>query len=184
MMMDAIENHLKIYEDRLCKDLIRQCTSYNFLENKLLESEDIDNFWKRIAPEYLADAVLQVREYPLVSVAWAAYLGMGVAHLWDTKWNEAQNMPYTDFYGDEGFDNMDDHIMSQVLGVDIESLHATTLAKIVQNLARKAVSAIYHENVEPQTKMAYLLFASTSHVMFRIGAAIELYRLGYKFEKL
>jgi hypothetical protein len=79
---------------------------------------------------------------------------------------------------------MDDHIMSQVLGVDIESLHATTLAKIVQNLARKAVSAIYHENVEPQTKMAYLLFASTSHVMFKIGAAIELYRLGYKFEKL
>ena len=184
MIMDAIENHLKIYEDRLCKDLIRQCTSYNILENKLLESEDIDNFWKRIAPEYLADAVLQVREYPLVSVAWAAYLGMGVAHFWDTKWNEAQNMPYTDFYGDEGFDNMDDHIMSQVLGVDIESLHATTLAKIVQNLARKAVSAIYHENVEPQTKMAYLLFASTSHVMFKIGAAIELYRLGYKFEKL
>ena len=109
---------------------------------------------------------------------------MGVAHLWDTQWAQAQNKPYAEFYGDEGFDNMDDHIMSRILGIDIESLHATTLAKIVQNLARKAVSAIHHENVEPQTKLAYLLFASTCHVMFRIGAAIELYRLGYKFEKL
>ena len=182
--MDAIEHHLNIFEERLCQDLIRKCTGYNILDKKLLESADIDDYWKRVAPEYLADAVLQVREYPLVSVAWAAYLGMGVAHLWDKNWEKFQNMAYTDFYGDEGFDNMDDHIMSDILGIEIESVHATTLAKIVQNLARAAVSAIHHENVEPQTKMAYLLFAHTSRVMFRIGAAIELYRLGYKFEKL
>lgn len=182
--MDAIEIHLNQFDERLIKDLIRQCTSYNILDNKLLESADIDEYWQRIAPEYLADAVLQVREYPLVSVAWAAYLGMGVAHLWDANWEKAQHKAYTDFYGSDGFDNMDDHIMSEILGIDIESLHATTLAKIVQNLARKAVSAIHHENVEPQTKMAYLLFAHTGRIMFKIGAAIELYRLGYKFEKL
>lgn len=182
--MDAIQIHLEQFEDRLCKDLIRQCTSYNILENKLLGSADIDAYWQRVAPEYLADAVLQVRDYPLVSVAWAAYLGMGVAHLWDTDWQKEQQRLYIEFYGDEGFDNMDDHIMAHILGVDIESIHATTLAKIVQNLARKAVSAIHHENVEPQTKMAYLLFASASKVMFKIGATIELYRLGYKFEKI
>ena len=50
----------------------------------------------------LADAVPQIAEYPTVSVAWATYLGMAVAKLWDEDWIENCNTKYEQFYGDQG----------------------------------------------------------------------------------
>lgn len=43
---------------------------------------------------------------------------------------------------------------------------------------------IRHEQIEPQSPMAFHVFARACCTMFRIGAAIELKRLGYKFEKI
>ena len=40
------------------------------------------------------------------------------------------------------------------------------------------------ESPEPGTAEAYRMFLSTVEVMFKVGAAIELCRLGYKFEKV
>ena len=40
----------------------------------------------RSGTEYVADAVEQIRDYPVVSVAWEAYLGLGVAFCWDEDW--------------------------------------------------------------------------------------------------
>ena len=40
------------------------------------------------------------------------------------------------------------------------------------------------ESPEPGTAEAYRMFLFTVEVMFKIGAAIELNRLGYKFEKV
>lgn len=182
--MDPIHQHISDFEQKLTQKLVEQTTRYNILAGKLLSSQDINEYWRQHAPEYLADAVLQVRQYPLTSVAWAAYMGMGVAHEWDTNWERGSQLAYTHYYGDQGFDNMDDHVMANLLGVDIESVHATTLAVIVQNLARTTISTIQHQGVEPQTKMAYLLFATSCKAMFRLGAAIELFRLGYKWERL
>ena len=39
-------------------------------------------------------------------------------------------------------------------------------------------------NSEPQSPLAYHVFATASKTMYRIGAALELKRLGYKFEKM
>ena len=47
-----------------------------------------------------------------------------------------------------------------------------------------AVAQIRHEQIEPQSQMAFHIFARACRAMFRIGAAIELKRLGYKFEKV
>ena len=71
--------YLNRFENKLQEALLRLCTSYHMLDGTLLASDDIDLHWKKLAPEYMADAVPQVREYPTVSVAWAAYLGMAVA---------------------------------------------------------------------------------------------------------
>ena len=40
------------------------------------------------------------------------------------------------------------------------------------------------ESPEPGTAEAYRMFLATMEVMFKVGAAIELCRQGYKFEKV
>ena len=41
---------------------------------------------------------------------------------------------------------------------------------------------IRHEQIEPQSPIAFHVFARAIKVMYRIGAALELKRLGYKLE--
>ena len=51
-------------------------------------------------------------------------------------------------------------------------------------IADATVSLIRHEHIEPQSIAAYQVFVASCLEMYRIGAAVELARLGYKFEKL
>jgi hypothetical protein len=43
---------------------------------------------------------------------------------------------------------------------------------------------IRHEGIEPQSPRAYHVFARTVQVLYRIGASIELFLLGYKLERI
>ena len=67
--------YLNYFEEKLQQELLRLCTNYGVLGGTLLATDDIDARWNDLAPEYMADAVQQIRDYPIVSVAWAAYLG-------------------------------------------------------------------------------------------------------------
>ena len=66
--------YLNRFEERLQQELLRLCTDYHVLDGTLLATEDLDNRWHDLAPEYVADAVEQIRDYPVVSVAWACLL--------------------------------------------------------------------------------------------------------------
>ena len=68
------------FEEKMQDDLLRLATTRGMLKGVLLATEDIDEQWKILAPEYMGDAVPQIAHYPTVSVAWAAYLGMAVAY--------------------------------------------------------------------------------------------------------
>lgn len=176
--------YLDRFETKLEVDLLRLCTSYKILSGTLLATEDIDAHWHKLAPEYMADAVPQIAQYPTVSVAWAAYLGMAVAHGWDADWVACQNAPYVSYYGSEGFDDMDEHIVYDLLGLVRDGYEAKQIEDIIRHCGESAVSAIRHEHIEPQSPMAFHVFARSCRVMFRLGAAMELKRLGYKFEKM
>ena len=54
--------YLDNFELALIDKLVRMCRSYNMLQNVMPSSEDIDNLWQKLGPEYLADAVEQVRD--------------------------------------------------------------------------------------------------------------------------
>lgn len=176
--------YLNRFEKKLQDGLLQICISHKALDNILLESEDIDNKWKDIAPEYLADAVGQVNDYPTVSVAWAAYLGMAIAYGWDKDWTHYSKMTYRSFYGERGFDDMDDNIVKNILHIDPESKEAGQIESIIRTCAQATVSFIRHEQIEPQSPMAYHAFIKACKAMFKTGAAIELKRLGYKMEKI
>lgn len=87
--------YLNRFEERLQQELLRLCTDYHVLDGTLLATEDLDNRWHDLAPEYVADAVEQIRDYPVVSVAWAAYLGLGVAFCWDEDWEASAKASFS-----------------------------------------------------------------------------------------
>ena len=184
MNNEIIENYLNQFEEALRKELLSLCKQAGSLENTLLESEDITTYWQGVEEKYIADAVPNVQQYPLVSVGWAAYLGMAVAYCWDVDWATYKNVAYEQFYGDEGFDNMDDHIVRDILGMPLDSDACRKQRSLIQRLAQATVSRIRHEQIEPSTPMAYHVFIRACRAMYAIGAAIELHALGYKFEKL
>ena len=45
------------FEERLQQELLRLCTDYHVLDGTLLATEDLDNRWHDLAPEYVADAL-------------------------------------------------------------------------------------------------------------------------------
>ena len=177
--------YLDQFELKLEEELVSLCSTYRMLDHVLLASDDINDLWHNIlAPEYIADAVREVAAYPVVSVAWAAYLGMGVARGWDTDWERFRTMPYANYYGEHKFDDMDEHIVSHILGLKLDSPEARQIEDILRTCGEKTIDLIRYERIEPQSAMAFHIFARACKSMFRIGAALELYRLGYKFQKV
>lgn len=182
--MDIDKAYLDRFENRMQDEMLKVCTSKGMLDGVLLSGEDIDGLWKVLAPEYVADAVVQVQDYPVVSLAWAAYLGMAVAYGWDADWAVYSKKSYQSYYGQEGYDDMDEHIVRDLLGLALDGDEAIRLAEVLRSCAQSGISLIRHEGIEPQSPLAFHVFARACRVMFRIGAAIQLRRMGYKFEKV
>lgn len=178
------KEYLDNFERRVLDELLRLCTSYHRLDGTLLASDDIDEKWREMAPEYMADAVEQIRDYPTVSVAWAAYLGMAVAYGWDVDWATIQKADYQSFYGEQGFDDMDEHIVRDILCLPLDSEEAADIERTVRRCAQTVIDSIRREQIEPQSELAFHVFARGVRAAYRIGAALELKRLGYKFERL
>lgn len=179
-----LNEYLDSFENKLQQTLLRLCTNYKFLDGTLLATDDIDEYWQTIAPEYIADAVTQVQDYPTVSVAWASYIGMAVAYGWDIDWNTISKAKYKDFYGEQGFDDMDEHLVRDVIGMPLESNDARDIEEIIRRCGETTVDLIRREQIEPQSATAYHVFTRAVKVMYRTGAAIQLKRMGYKFEKV
>lgn len=175
---------LNRFEEKMQNELLRICTMRGMLNGTLLATDDITGHWDVLAPEYVADAVGQIAEYPTVSVAWAGYLGLAIAHGWDANWEACVRTPYKDYYGSQGFDDMDEHIVQKIIGLSLDSKEAQDYEFVIRSCAQTAVTLIRREQIEPQSPMAFHVFARTVKVMFRIGAALELKRLGYKFEEM
>lgn len=176
--------YFETYEENLLQEMLRACTSLGMLDGELLNSEDIDLKWKEWAPEYIAESLPEVNSYPEFAIGCAGYAGMAVAQWWDTDWGRNHSMKYESLHGPRGFDDMDEHIVQNILGLSLDSVEAKQIVNILLCCAQKAVDMIRHEQIEHQTVKAFHIFARTVKVMFRIGAALQLKRLGYKFHKV
>ena len=179
------EEYLAQYEKRLTDSLVSLCTADDMMGGVLLENDDIDyKFIETLAQPYLADAVREYRDFPEAAVAWAGYLGMAVAKLWDADWQAYQQVAYANLMGPRGFDDLDEHIVQYILGFGLDSEPARRIADMLSKCAAEALSLIRHEHIEPQSPRAYYVFARTAQVLYRIGASMELFLLGYKLERI
>lgn len=183
-MEDKDLRYLDSFEASLLEEMLRFCTSLGMLDGELLESEDIDAKWKEFAPEYMADAVPNINDFPEAAIGWAGYVGLAVAKWWDGDWSKHRNARYGSLHGSRGFDDMDEHIVGDILGLAPGSAEAGMIGKVMFSCAQMAIGRIRHENVESQTALAFHVFARAVRAMFKIGAAIGLRRAGYKFVKI
>ena len=79
---------------------------------------------------------------------------------------------------------MDEHLIIDIIGIPLESEDAKDIEEMIRRCAQKAIDLIRHEQIEPQSPVAFHVFARAVKVMYRTGAAIQLKRMGYKFEKV
>ena len=129
------------------------------MDSVLAESEDITDKWSDYATPYMADAIEQVNDYPNASIAWPAFMGMAVAQWWDTDWIANQNNPYEKLYGPEQWDDMDDHIMVDILGYPLGSPEEKEIRDMTITCAEMAISMIMKEDFEPGSEKAVVLSA-------------------------
>ena len=159
---------LNTFESNLEQLLLKDATFKLMLKGHLFDIEELDQLWNDMAPEYMIDAVPQIAEYPLVSVAWTCYIGMGAAHVWDTAWNESIKGPklYKTWKKSLGFDYLDEHILRRVLGLKEGTELYEKTENMVRSISELALSAIRMEEIEPQTPKAFHCYARTLRVLF------------------
>ena len=185
-MTEQQHDILNRYEESLRKTLTERLSSTGWLDGRFLEVEELNEKWRSSAPSYMADAVPEIAKYPLVAIAWAMYLGMGAATLWDKEWNRYKDVD--DFHKlmtePRGFDCMDEYITEILLCLPLGSTEAEKLEDMVRSTAEAAQLLIRKEGIEAQSVMAFHIFARTTKVMFECGVAVALKRLGYNYVKV
>lgn len=185
--MDAKDHeYLDAFEKRMTQAVVESCSADGLLEGQMLEVEDLDGKWRTSAPEYMAAAVPQIAEYPSAAVAWAGYMGMGAAVLWDKSWGEYKDVEdwYSLMASPRGFDCMDEYVTECLLGYRLGGAEAVKIEDAVRRASHTALSMIRKEQIEPQSAMAFHVFARTARVFYRLGVSIALRRLGYKYVKV
>ena len=73
-MEKAIFDYLNNYEKSLLSEVLKYLTSLGHLDGKLLETEDINEVWEKVAPSYVADSIKEISKYPNVALGWAMYV--------------------------------------------------------------------------------------------------------------
>ncbi|MCQ2229875.1 MAG: hypothetical protein MJZ13_09055 [Bacteroidales bacterium] len=171
---------LNQYEEQLRQNLLRSCTSKEYLSGVMLQTPDIDDKWREMAPSYVADAIKEIVQYPTVSLGWAMYMGMAVASMWDTDWAryDAVENIYEYVRDIRGFDYLDEVVRGQILGLEGDDFKRAE--ELVLSCAEMSLDAIRHEQVEPQSPLALHVYARSIKVLYQIGAAVWLNQLGYK----
>ena len=185
-MTEQQHDILNRYEESLRTTLVKRLTDSQWLAGQLLEVEELNEKWRTSAPSYMADAVPEIAKYPLVAIAWAMYLGMGAATLWDKEWNRYKDLEDMHKLMTEprGFDCMDEYITEILLCLPLGSAEAEKLEDMVRSTAEAAQLLIRKEGIEAQSVMAFHIFARTTKVMFECGVAVALKRMGYNYVKV
>ncbi len=180
--MDNFQNQ---YIIKLSEILYQIAAGRGFIIEKPFEIDELIEKWDQVAPHYVADAVVEFQDYPTVAIAWAGYVGMGMAKIWDTNWAESHNHSnfYELFKNPRGFDYMDDYILEEFFGLNKNDEVYKKITSLWQSISSSALTVMHKENVTPQSQEAYNLFVSTVKTTYKIGISIALNMMGYKYEK-
>ena len=172
------------FEEEFRKDVFEYLHSKDLVGDPVESTPDLEELWPSLGQAYLKDALLQFNEYPTVALGWCMFLGMAVAHYWDLDWEiygKVDNL-YTYLLKQTDYDHFDDYVCESVLNLDENSHHHTE--SLVGECAARCYHRMLHSGIEAGPKEAYYAFVAALHVLYDMGVAIELRRLGYKMHKM
>lgn len=178
------QEYLQNFEKGLAEQLTKMLSDKRLLGGYTFEVEELTELWHRLAPDYMADAVPQIADYPLAAIAWAAYFGAGAAVMWDKQTLKADENTYLRLRDARGFDQMDEYVAYLMLDAGIKQPDIDRVEDALRSAAISAETAIRKEGIEPQSVMAFHIFARVVKVFFALGASITLHLMGYKYEKV
>ncbi len=174
------------FEKKLVDDLHKYLVSEGKVDEKLPECPDLEDLWRPVVKAYIPDGVKEFQEYPVSSLGWIMFIGMALAKYWDVDWTkysgESGESLYKSLRDAKGYDNLDDYILEDVLGLDKEEAEKT--GAIVGECAARSLSALQHSGIEPGTKEASQAYISALHALYTMGIALELNALGYHMTKI
>ncbi|MFI3240755.1 MAG: hypothetical protein R3Y22_09280 [Bacteroidales bacterium] len=191
-MAYTISPQLEALTRKMQHEIIAIASQRGLLAGELYIVDELTAKWKTSAPEYMADAVPEIKDYPTVAIAWACYYGMGAAAMWDIAWDEAKGIKdlYVYMRSKRGFDAMDEYIMEELMLLNENSENteiaenAKKLTSTIQDFAALALTMIRKEGLEAQSAQAFYMFAEVVKLFFSVGVSLELFRRGYKYHKM
>lgn len=176
--------YLQHFEEGLRDQLIKLMGECSMLGDCLFTIEELTEVWHAAAPEYMADAIPQIADYPMAAIAWAAYFGIGAAVLWDKQESMDDGVAvYKRLRDARGFDEMDEYVGYLMIDNGLRSELVERTEDALRRCAEVALTAIRKENIEPQSVMAFHVFARTTKVMFALGQSAVMHLMGYRYEK-
>lgn len=172
--------YLDSFEKILQDGLVKICDNAGLTAGELLDCPDANDKWDAYIKDYVSDAVENFNGYPNAAIGWSAFLGMGVATMWDRDWEKGAKMEYKDYYGDRGWDNMDEHILHDLMYLNLEKDEARKITAVMLSCATSTLELIRHEGIESQSQLGFYVLVRAYSVFYRLGVSIQLKRLGYK----
>ena len=106
--------------------------------------------------------------------------------LWDKSWGEYKDTEdwYSLMSKPRGFDCLDEYVIECLVGYALDSEENQKLEGVIRKCANTAQTMIRKEGIEPQSVMAFHLFARVVRVFFELGVSLELHHRGYKYVKV
>ena len=178
------QEYLQNFEKALAEQLTKNLSDKGMLGGYTFEVEELAEQWHRCAPDYMADAVPQIADYPLAAIAWAAYFGAGAAVLWDKQKIAENENTYLRLRDARGFDEMDEYVAYLMLDAGIKQDEIDRVEEALRGAAISAETAIRKEGIEPQSVMAFHVYARVVKIFFVLGMSVALHLMGYKYEKV
>ena len=183
-MEDKDLQFLNSFTEKLSDTLVKQCTADGMLDGKMLMVEELNDKWRTSAPEYMVDAVPQIAGYPMAAIAWAGYFGAGAALLWDKNESMTDGVAiYKRLRDARGFDEMDEYVGYLMIDGSLRQENVERMEEAMRQCAQVALTSIRKENIEPQSAMAFHVFARTTKVLYQVGQSIVMHLMGYHYEK-
>lgn len=174
------------FEKTVHEDLCRYLRGTGRLDEREPECPDLERLWPSVAEAYLPDGIREFGSYPLTSLGWMMFVGMAFAKYWDMDWDAYSRHDGATLYRElrdaGGYDNLDDHVMLDVLGLDDEESRLT--AEMVGECAARVCHALQTSRLEPGTAQAAQAYVAALRQLYLMGIYTELGALGYRMTKM
>lgn len=183
-MEENKEKEVADFEAKMREDLAGFLQKKGVVDGMVPVCPDVEEKWGVIARAYLPDGAREFAQYPVVSLGWMMLVGIAVAFYWDTDWVRygSRNDIYESLRDMRGYDNMDEAVVEDVLGLKGDA--AERLTSLAAETASRVYNILRHEPVEPGTQAALGCYIAALHQLYLAGMAVELNALGYRMTPL